>query len=429
MNHQKFNDCLTAYIDHCQASTWVKEESYKFLFANWLYARVNLLQKSQVVLSLCKEALKENYALEGEKVIRGVQFLQLAARVSPSNAISLDDVEIFKYLATNDVEDEAIFKKRGMSFPALSGWLGTLSPKKFMPVVTTDFVATIEWLFDLSKFPSEGYRFLNEASTYLKITKDFLRERSLPNNYLDRINRFIKEKELGQQKPRYTEVDWNWAAQDFHLFVHREVLKLRVKEESRVKNISQRDNGTISSPSDENPEESLIPKRFPVLELYSPPPFPYPENPPYDPTAIRHITFSEQDYLEKYQNQLRRGSRCEQIAFISEVEHLQACDLHELASNVQIVSANPSVGYDIQSYEQDGTEKQIEVKSISGSDPKSFFISSHELEKCATLENYYIYCISEREGVEPIIYRLKTPDLLGSNQYSVNEVNYKISFT
>jgi hypothetical protein len=42
MNPTTFDQCLNEYLHHCETTSWVKDESYKFFFANRLFSVVNL---------------------------------------------------------------------------------------------------------------------------------------------------------------------------------------------------------------------------------------------------------------------------------------------------------------------------------------------------------------------------------------------------
>lgn len=170
MNEIKFTDCLKAYLEHCSTSSWIKDESYKFYFANWLSRKVVLkVQDTEKILNYCKEALRKDYSLNEDLSRIGVQFLQKSGRKKLSIPIILSDVEIIKYLAENDIPDESFFKQRGTSYPGLSCWLGTLIPEKFMPVGTTDFQETVCYLFDLENLPKAGYNFFIETKNISRL--------------------------------------------------------------------------------------------------------------------------------------------------------------------------------------------------------------------------------------------------------------------
>lgn len=425
MNSNKFDSCLQAYLEHCLSTTWIKDESYKFFFANWLYRSVNIkLQSSEKILLICKQSLKNDYSVGKESSRFGVQFLQKSGREKLSIPISLSDVEIVKYLSDSEIPDESFFKKRGTSYPGLSGWLGTLIPTKFMPVVTSDFHETISYLFDLDSFPESGYPFFVETQKYFIETKQYLKRQNLDQLYLNNILRYLEQEYPKVQKTRYEEIDWNWITQDFHLFIFRKYLHDMQFKKASSKNKYQSNENDETSKSTEEPVTEL--QLHFQLELYDPQVFTHDIDDL--PTGNRNLKFDKDHYLNKYQKQLEKGSWAEELVKADEINHLVRCGKASLAGNVQIVSENPDYGFDILSFELDGTQKQIEVKSISKDDPKTFYISANELRKSGELPNYYIHCVSSINNDVQKIYRLKSPNLKDQNIFKMTATNYEVCF-
>lgn len=163
------------------------------------------------------------------------------------------------------------------------------------------------------------------------------------------------------------------------------------------------------------------------LELYCPPLFNLAEH--NEHVEDRNVEFVNQDYLSKYQNQLAKGSWAEEEVKKDEMAFLTKCGRQDLAEKVKIVSANPDHGFDVLSYELDDTLKQIEVKSISSDNPKSFYISDHEMRKSQQLSNYYIYCVLSNTHSNVLkIYRLKNPNLNDENIFKVVPTNFEVCF-
>jgi len=417
MNPATFDQCLTEYLHYCETTSWVKDESYKFFFANWLFNVVNLeLQDGATVLRHCKQSLREDYSLGKEPSVIGVPFLQKAGYDRISVPITIDDIQIIKYLRKNDIPEEEFFYTRGMSYTGLSGWLGTLLPKKFVPVVVTYFSETIPYLFGLGgDFPKADYAYFIEAQKYFKKTKDLLIERRIHPFFLERINAYRAQAGLGEQKKRYYEIDWNWVTQDFHLFVYRVHLNLIAPRSKTVKKESQEMATPVPAPVQAEP-----------FELYTPPLLP-PRSSGTD-LENRGLTFSCEHYLDKYASQLAKGTRCELFIKQQEQDRLSVAGRSDLADKVKIVSDNPDYGFDIQSFEVDGTPMQIEVKAIPANSPKSFFITAHELKKSTTLSNYCIYCVYEGDAGSPEIFRLRRPNLDDSKYFIKEPIVYTISF-
>lgn len=232
INKEKFNTCLEKYIIHCETSDWVTGELYKFRFANWINRKVNLrVQSEQKIFELCMQSMKERY-YNNE---RGIQFIIQGAIKQLSRPVSLADAETFKILSEKD--DPALIGtyKRGMSFPILSAWLGTLLPKQFVSVSTTDFVPVINLLFDAT-IATSGINFFNQSQEYFQVIKKELKTTEIKPYYLSEINKYVKELyPNASEKKMYDESDWNWVTEDFALYIFRVYLglyepKIKIKE-------------------------------------------------------------------------------------------------------------------------------------------------------------------------------------------------------
>ena len=67
-------------------------------------------------------------------------------------------------------------------------------------------------------------------------------------------------------------------------------------------------------------------------------------------------------------------------------------------------------GFDIHSFEEDGTPMQIEVKAtISNAGQANFFLSINELQQSKILNNYYVYMVYEVISGNPKIWVIKNP--------------------
>jgi hypothetical protein len=118
----------------------------------------------------------------------------------------------------------------------------------------------------------------------------------------------------------------------------------------------------------------------------------------------RKIDFAKENAIRK-----KLGNRGEQIVFDFERTNLQKQGKKDLADKVTWSSqTDDSLGYDILSYEIDGKEKYIEVKSTtnkSGND-FSFTLSNNQYKKAKSLGNYYFYIVFEANGKRPNIWKV-----------------------
>ena len=110
--------------------------------------------------------------------------------------------------------------------------------------------------------------------------------------------------------------------------------------------------------------------------------------------------------------------------FNSEVKRLK--DFNDL--NLEWESkVDDSLGYDILSYELDGTPRYIEVKTTKGnrSNSFSFYISHNELEKSKVLKNYWIYQVFFSVGQQPVISLIEDP--FNAKDIKITALNYLVN--
>lgn len=114
----------------------------------------------------------------------------------------------------------------------------------------------------------------------------------------------------------------------------------------------------------------------------------------------------------------------EEIVFNSEVKRLN--DFNDL--NVEWESkVDDSLGYDILSYELDGTPRYIEVKTTkrNRSNSFSFYTSHNELEKSKVLKNYWIYQVFFSVGQQPVISLIEDP--FNAKDIKMTALNYLVN--
>lgn len=87
---------------------------------------------------------------------------------------------------------------------------------------------------------------------------------------------------------------------------------------------------------------------------------------------------------------------------------------------------NACAGYDILSFDVDGSERPIEVKSTSAANLSGgFYISSNELDKSESLDNYHIYLVFRANSKPPRVLPLLRPSLRGAG-YELRSMNYHV---
>jgi len=135
------------------------------------------------------------------------------------------------------------------------------------------------------------------------------------------------------------------------------------------------------------------------------------------------------DNFERRQKQLRRlGDRGEAVVLGLERKRLVDAGKRELARRIVHVSQrNTGAGYDILSFDVDGSERPIEVKSTSAANLSGgFYISSNELNKSESLANYHIYLVFRANSMWSRVLPLRRPSLKSAN-YELYPLNYHVT--
>ena len=102
---------------------------------------------------------------------------------------------------------------------------------------------------------------------------------------------------------------------------------------------------------------------------------------------------SAEDYIDRNKSKQDIGVKGEYFIFKYEKSELIKNNRSDLAIKVRHISQDVGdyVGYDIISYDKDGNEKCIEVKTSVKGYTAEFFLTENELSKINRLDNYFIY--------------------------------------
>ncbi|MFA6000281.1 MAG: DUF3883 domain-containing protein [Candidatus Paceibacterota bacterium] len=130
------------------------------------------------------------------------------------------------------------------------------------------------------------------------------------------------------------------------------------------------------------------------------------------------------DYALRNKNNSIIGSRGEEIVLREEKGKLEKIGLKDLAQKVKRMSVDDdTLGYDILSFDVDGKEKYIEVKTSSSSkDSMRFFVSLNEYSIGKDKENYFIYFVENIDTNQPKITIIKNP--IDSSKFSIQPDGY-----
>ncbi len=137
--------------------------------------------------------------------------------------------------------------------------------------------------------------------------------------------------------------------------------------------------------------------------------------------------FDEEKNLAGQKRNRRTGAKGENLVLEMEIFNLKKAGREDLIGNVKIVSENMSLGYDILSFEPNGDEKYIEVKSSLTSGHSSFYLTANELEKSGRLKNYYLYVVHGIDTQEPSIKYIKHPQF-HSNEFRLHPRQYLVLY-
>lgn len=192
---------------------------------------------------------------------------------------------------------------------------------------------------------------------------------------------------------------------------------------------------TFGSPNDEVKEEKLPnelkkfrEKDFPPMETVN---FSYIKlttNELAEHQDRRERKGSKIDYINRSKKLKKIGNRGELIVLKAERKYLKENKRPGLEKLIDhIAEKDDSAGYDIKSYNLDGTERLIEVKSTTqkvGSN--SIYLSANELDIATKNSNYYFYVVYEADSKTPKIWRVKGTDLLNDEKIIKEPIAYRI---
>lgn len=135
------------------------------------------------------------------------------------------------------------------------------------------------------------------------------------------------------------------------------------------------------------------------------------------------------DYEKEAKKLKRLGDRGEKIILDFERDRLANAGRMDLAKKVDRVSLkSDSFGYDILSFDIDGTKRFIEVKATSMKvGLTNFFLSSNELETAKELDNYHIYMVYDVVSEKPNIWIIGNPFNPKNDKIQMEPMNFKVT--
>lgn len=177
-----------------------------------------------------------------------------------------------------------------------------------------------------------------------------------------------------------------------------------------------------------------------VLKEYYNPDFP--PNPIGSEVALNIVPFtaskpsekassksSKPDYEKINRLNKKLGDRGEKVVLDFEIARLEKLGKFDLSKEVDRVSLiSDSLGFDILSFDEDGTERYIEVKATrSKVGDANFFLSINELKTAQEKENYYVYLVYDILSKEPKIWIMGNPFNPENKNINIEPINFKVT--
>lgn len=132
------------------------------------------------------------------------------------------------------------------------------------------------------------------------------------------------------------------------------------------------------------------------------------------------------DYEQQARKLKKLGDRGEKIVMDLEIKRLTDAGRKDLAEKIERVSLkSDSLGYDILSFEADGTKRFIEVKATHAKvGSANFFYTANELRTAQKSENYFIYMVYDVTSESPKVWAINNP----FNPENKNTIKVPINF-
>jgi hypothetical protein len=123
---------------------------------------------------------------------------------------------------------------------------------------------------------------------------------------------------------------------------------------------------------------------------------------------IQKVIGKKTDFIKKARRDAAKGQLAEELVLNYEKQNLIDAGYPELAKKVKWVAKKADgYGYDVLSYNIDGSKKYIEVKSTSLSKTNPFDITTNEVKTSIEFKkNYWIYRVYYIESNKPKFYKI-----------------------
>jgi len=251
---------------------------------------------------------------------------------------------------------------------------------------------------------------------YLNVFSDkhleyFLIQLNLDNPKLIKGNAIYKREALARYKEN-DEIMKSWSLDLFSHFLYSYYPgRPNDDKEKNKKNTILDDFRNPEFPSDYNAEWEDLEIIDPII---------------FSKKSKKRKSITNPDYEKEARKSKRLGDRGEKIAIEMEKKRLVDLGYPELAENVK-PSEFDYLGYDIKSFEVDGSDRFIEVKaSQSKVGAANFFLSINELTTAKKLCNYYIYMVYDIISKNPKIWVIANPFNPENDKVLLTAISYRV---
>ena len=213
INIKLVEESINKYIYHCETTSWLKDEKYKFNFSKWVDDHIDISNQSDKgILELARESQKQKYSDDSN--ILGVNFILTEKRFQ-DDFISIADIVYLRDLVKSSHLDPEPKLPHSMTYPKISVWAACMSSGKFIPYASAELYDGLSLINNGdTSFPKKGYKAFQYSQILLHQLVDILKnDQGLPSLYEEHLGRNLSE------------VDWAWITQDFNLFLTRVMSK------------------------------------------------------------------------------------------------------------------------------------------------------------------------------------------------------------
>jgi hypothetical protein len=143
----------------------------------------------------------------------------------------------------------------------------------------------------------------------------------------------------------------------------------------------------------------------------------------------RSVNIQKIDFELRDNNNRLVGDFAEKIVIKYERDELKKIGSSFVNNIKQVSLDNDSLGYDILSFDENSSEKHIEVKAVKNSPALAFkfYISENEVAVAKEDPNYHLYIVFDYFSASPLIYKMLNPFLNETPGVSVDPIKYLVT--